>query len=288
MTTDAPALDVRDLTKSFGSVRAAQGISFTAHAGQITAVLGPNGAGKSTTLACATGLLTPDAGEVRVLGKSPDEARAEDRARVGVMLQDGGLTSGARARTLLEYGASMFAHPRSVDDLAATLEIDSFGRTLVRRLSGGQRQRLSLALALVGRPDILFLDEPTAGMDAAIRRRTRALIREEAQRGAAVVLTTHAIDDVDSLADKVVVIAGGRVLADGTTESVVAALSDHAERTVNLRARGAEAASLTSFVHGVRSLAREHGIDLAVTDGAGDLESILVSLTNAGVGGPQS
>src|SRR5690625_470040 len=223
MDDHSPALVADELSLSYGPVRALDGLSLSAERGAVTALLGPNGAGKTTAISCATGLLRPDGGTVRVLGSDPWRSGPEHRARVGVMIPDGGLTSGASAMQLLRYGASLHASPL-VDEVAEHLGIDSFARTLVRRLSGGQRQRLALALAIIGRPDLVFLDEPTAGMDPSIRRRVRELIRGLAHTGTAVVLTTHLMDDVVGLADAVRVISRGRVLASGSVQDVI---SDH-------------------------------------------------------------
>ncbi|GAB2544449.1 ABC transporter ATP-binding protein [Brachybacterium huguangmaarense] len=274
------ALEIHGLEKSYGPVRAASGISLSAARGAVTAILGPNGAGKSTTIHCATGLLRPDAGTVRVLGQDPWRADADLRSRVGVMIQDGGLASGAKAMDLLRYAASLYADPLDVDELAAHLGIDAFGGTLVRRLSGGQRQRLGLALAIVGRPELVFLDEPTAGMDAAISRTVRDLLRSLARTGTAVVLTTHLMDDVEGVADHVVVIAHGRVVASGSPESVVAAHRS-ADGTVHLSATaaGLDPAGADELARELRETAARRGVELAVTTGAADLESVLLDLT---------
>lgn len=278
----SPALEIDALVKSYGPVRAANGISLTARRGAVTALLGPNGAGKSTTIHCATGLLRPDAGTVRVLGRDPWRGDADLRARVGVMIQDGGLASGTSALSLLEYGASLYADPWPVSDLAGRLGIDAFARTLVRRLSGGQRQRLALALALVGRPELVFLDEPTAGMDTAITRTVRELIRELASGGTGIVLTTHLMDDVEDLADHVVVIAAGQVVAAGSPAEVV---SEHraSDGTVHLTATAAGLApSLAAPLEAdLAAVAARHGVDLQVTIGAADLESVLLDLTES-------
>ncbi|MCS6710528.1 ABC transporter ATP-binding protein [Brachybacterium sp. EF45031] len=280
MDTRAPALVVTDLRRSFGGVAAVDGATFSARHGQVTAILGPNGAGKSTTIHCATGLLRPDSGTVRVLGSDPWRAYPDLRARVGVMIQDGGLASGARALQLLRYGASLHEKPLDVDEVAEHLGIDEFGSTLVRRLSGGQRQRLALALAIIGRPELVFLDEPTAGMDPSIRRTVRHLIRSLARTGTAVVLTTHLMADVEDLADHVVVMARGRVV---TTGSVAEILSSHHSRDgrVHLAARadGIEAERAEALAAELRIVGRRHGVDLEVTTGAADLESVLIDLT---------
>jgi ABC-2 type transport system ATP-binding protein len=214
------AVDVRDLRRSFGPVVAVDGATWGAAAGEVTALLGPNGAGKTTTVECLEGLVRPGGGTVRVLGRDPWGADAEHRARVGVMLQDGGLPTTVRPLPLLHHLAALHATPRDVDALAARLGIPSFARTTVRRMSGGQRQRVALAAALVGAPDVLFLDEPTAGLDPHARLEVWAVVREEADRGACVVLTTHSFEEAERVADRVVIMSAGRVAADGTLEEV--------------------------------------------------------------------
>ncbi len=280
--TSPPALEIDSLVRSYGPVRAASGISLTARRGAVTALLGPNGAGKSTTIHCATGLLRPDAGTVRVLGRDPWRASAELRSRVGVMIQDGGLASGAPALALLRYGASLYADPLDVDELAEHLGIDRFAGTLVRRLSGGQRQRLALALALVGRPELVILDEPTAGMDASISRTVRRLMRSLARTGTAVVLTTHLMDDVEGLADHVVVIARGEVVTSGSPEQVVAS-HRAADGTVHLTATASGIApeKVGPLEVDLRRAAARLGVSLDVTTGAADLETVLLDLTEA-------
>jgi ABC-2 type transport system ATP-binding protein len=214
------AVLVRGLRRSFGSTRAVDGATWTAAAGTVTAVLGPNGAGKTTTVECLEGLGRPDAGEVRVLGEDPWGAGPDHRARVGVMLQDGGLPTGARPVPLLRHLAELYAQPLPVDGLVSRLGIDGFAGTTVRRMSGGQRQRVALAAALLPRPDVLFLDEPTAGLDPHARLDVWDLVRSEAGRGACVVLTTHSFEEAERVADHVVIMGGGRVVADGTLDEV--------------------------------------------------------------------
>ncbi|OFT20854.1 MULTISPECIES: ABC transporter ATP-binding protein [Dermabacter] len=278
--TPPPALEITHLRKQFGSVTACENVSLSAKFGEITALLGPNGAGKSTTIACATGLLSPDGGEVQLLGADPLTHDAETRARVGVMLQDGGLTSGATPAQLLAYASSLYARPRDWRALSRELGIDSFSSTLVRRLSGGQRQRLSLALSLLGVPDVLFLDEPTAGMDVAVKRRTRELIRAEAERGAAVILTSHALDDIASLADRVIVIAEGSVKADGTLADVERTLGSQSPLSIDIAASAPSEERLVAFEQAVRNAAEIQGVTLAIEHGPDSLEDILVSLSN--------
>ena len=214
---------MHEVTRRFGSTEALRGLTLSAHAAQVTCILGPNGAGKTTAVEIATGLQRPDSGSVRVLGADPWHSSAEHRARVGVMLQDGGLPQSVRPRQLLAHLARFWKDPADVDALVARLGIGGFEQTPVRRLSGGQRQRVAMAAALVGRPEIVFLDEPTAGLDPHARREVHALIRETADAGTATLVTTHSFEEAERLADRVVVIVGGRVAADGTVEQIAGA-----------------------------------------------------------------
>ena len=182
----------------------------------ITAVLGPNGAGKTTTLETCEGYRRPQGGTVRVLGLDPQRERRQLLPRIGVMLQDGGAWSGVRAMEMLRHLARLHAHPMDVEELGERLGLGECGRTPYRRLSGGQQQRLKLALAVVGRPDLVFVDEPTAGMDPAARRTTWDLLREMRADGVSVVLTTHHMDEAEQLADAIHIIDHGRMIASGT------------------------------------------------------------------------
>lgn len=206
--------------RRYGRVEALRGLTWEAAAGEVTCVLGPNGAGKTTAVEVATGLQRPDGGTVRVLGSDPWCADAEHRARVGVMLQDGGLPQSVRPLALLQHLARFWSRPADVDALAERLGIHAFRGTTVRRLSGGQRQRVALAAALVGRPEVAFLDEPTAGLDPHARREVHALIREQSDAGTAMVVTTHSFDEAERIADRVVVIVAGRAVASGTAVEV--------------------------------------------------------------------
>ncbi|GIG25811.1 ABC transporter ATP-binding protein [Cellulomonas denverensis] len=214
------ALSVRGLVKRYDGRPVVDGLDLTARPGQVTAVLGPNGAGKTTTIECCEGLRTPDGGRIEVLGLDPLADAAALRPRVGVMLQDAGLPTGAPALAVLRHVASMYAEPRPVAELVERLGIAPFARTTVRRLSGGQRQRLALATAVVGRPELVFLDEPSAGMDPQARRAVWDLVAELRADGVAVVLTTHLMDEAEELADRVVVVDHGRVIAEGTVDEL--------------------------------------------------------------------
>jgi ABC-2 type transport system ATP-binding protein len=218
----SPAVEVRGLVKSYDGRAVVDGLDLTAPAGAVTAVLGPNGAGKTTTVECCEGLRSPDAGTVRVLGLDPVADGPALRPRVGVMLQDGGLPTGVRAREMLDHVARMYADPLPTDALAERLGIDAFARTTVRRLSGGQRQRLALAVAVVGRPHVVFLDEPSAGMDPQSRLAVWGLVRELRDTGAAILLTTHLMEEAEDLADHVVVVDHGTVIAQGNVPELLA------------------------------------------------------------------
>lgn len=210
------------LVKRFGAVTALDGLTWAAYTGQVTVMLGANGAGKTTGMEILGGLQRPDDGAARVLGVDPWLSSAEHRARVGVMLQDGGLPNGAKPLAILGHLARLYAAPLDVPALADRLGITGFAGTTIRRLSGGQKQRVALAAALIGRPDVLFLDEPTAGLDPHARLDVCDLIRAERDRGACVVVTTHSFEEAQDLADRIVVVHAGRVAAAGTLAEVTA------------------------------------------------------------------
>jgi len=211
----ADAVEIRDLVKVYGSRRAVDGLTLSVPTGQVLALLGPNGAGKTTTIEICEGYRHADSGTVRVLGERPDAASV--RPRVGVMLQEGvGGYTGAKARELLKLFAGYARNPIHPDSLLEAVGLADSAATPVKRMSGGQKQRLSLALALVGRPELVFLDEPTAGMDPHARRNAWELISAMRADGMTVVLCTHYLDEAERLADTVVVMDGGRVAARGT------------------------------------------------------------------------
>jgi ABC-2 type transport system ATP-binding protein len=201
---------------AYGDKTAVDGLSMQVARGSITAVLGPNGAGKTTTLETCEGYRRPQAGTVRVLGLDPHRQRRELLPRIGVMLQAGGAWSGVRAMEMLDHVAALHAHPLDTTMLHDRLGLADCGRTPYRRLSGGQQQRLGLAMALVGRPELVFVDEPTAGMDPQARRTTWELLEEIRRDGVTVVLTTHHMDEAEHLADQIHIIDHGRLIASGS------------------------------------------------------------------------
>jgi len=210
------AVEIRDLVMRYGDKVAVDGLSLTVERGSITAVLGPNGAGKTTTLETCEGFRKAQGGQVRVLGLDPISQRRDLLPRIGVMLQSGGAWSGVTAVEMLRHIAALHAHSLPVEMLVDRLGLGECGRTPYRRLSGGQQQRLGLAMAVVGRPELVFVDEPTAGMDPAARRTTWELLQELRTDGVTIVLTTHYMDEAERLADQVHVIDHGRLIATGS------------------------------------------------------------------------
>ncbi len=213
---ETAAVEIRGLTMRYGDKVAVDDLALSVERCRITAVLGPNGAGKTTTLETCEGYRKPQSGTVRVLGLDPVRDRGELLPRIGVMLQGGGAWSGVRALEMLDHIASLHAHPLDTAMLAERLGLGECGRTPYRRLSGGQQQRLGLAMAVVGRPELAFVDEPTAGMDPAARRTTWALLEELRDDGVTVVLTTHYLEEAERLADRVHIIDHGRLIASGS------------------------------------------------------------------------
>ena len=239
IVAEEPALSIKDLIKEFkpsrafrtqyperltasGLYRAVNKVNLRVFPGEVVVLLGANGAGKTTTLACAQGLLKPTRGTVRLLGENPLQADPELRAKVGIMLQDGGLPNAMHPIPLLEHISTMYTDPYPVEELVERLGIDTFNGTTIRRLSGGQKQRVSLAAALIGRPDVLFLDEPSAGLDPQSRNVVFDIIREQRELGTAIVLTTHLIDDAQKLADYVYIIENGTTVQEGTVSELIA------------------------------------------------------------------
>jgi ABC-2 type transport system ATP-binding protein len=220
----AAAIEVDGLVKRYGSRTVVDDVAFVVEPGEVVGLLGPNGAGKTTTVETLEGYRRADDGHVRVLGTDPWRAGRAHAARVGLMLQDGGIDLRARpAETLRQY-AAFHADPLDPDALLDELGLRAAAATPYRRLSGGERQRLAFALALVGRPEVLLLDEPTAGMDPEARAVVRARIAAERGAGTAVLMTSHDLADVERLADRIVIMAEGRVVAAGTPAELTAGL----------------------------------------------------------------
>jgi ABC-2 type transport system ATP-binding protein len=213
---DTSAVEITGLVKSYGRTTAVAGLSMRAVRGEVTAVLGPNGAGKTTTIEACEGYRRPDAGTVRVLGLDPVKDARKLRPRVGVMLQSGGIPTAARPADYLKVMARFYAHPVDPAVLLDRLGLAESARTPFRRLSGGQQQRLALAAAIIGRPELIFLDEPTAGLDPQARLATWELVAGLRASGATVILTTHYLEEAERLADQVVIVDHGTLVTQGT------------------------------------------------------------------------
>lgn len=218
-----PAVEVDALVVRYGDLTAVDGVSFRAAAGEIVAVLGPNGAGKTSTVETLEGYRRPHAGAVRVLGLDPVADHRRLVPRIGVMLQGGGVANQMRVGEAVRLHAAYYPTPLDPAELIDLVGLGGRERSTWRSLSGGEQQRLSLALALVGQPEVVFLDEPTAGVDPAGRVAVRQLIAELGRQGVCVVLTTHDLADAEQVADRVVVLDGGQVLADGTLAELTTA-----------------------------------------------------------------
>jgi ABC-2 type transport system ATP-binding protein len=217
-TTAVVAFD--QVTKAYGDVRAVDGLSLTLHPGETVALLGPNGAGKSTTLDLLLGLKQADSGSVRVFGTSPREAIVA--GRVGAMLQSGGLMDEVTVAELVKLGCALHPRPYKVTDVLARAGIGQIADRKVNKLSGGQAQRVRFALATAGDSDLVVLDEPTTGMDVSARQAFWATMREQADQGRTVLFATHYLEEADAIADRVLVLHRGRLLADGTAAEIKA------------------------------------------------------------------
>jgi ABC-2 type transport system ATP-binding protein len=215
-----PAIAVRGLRKSYADFEAVRGIEFEVRRGEVFGLLGPNGAGKTTTVEILEGYRRRSGGEVSVLGFDPGERSRELRARVGIVLQSTGIYRHIRVREAVAHFASMYPHPRDVDEVIAVCGLDGKQNATARTLSGGQLRRLDLALALVGDPELIFLDEPTTGFDPAARRNAWDTIRSLKELGKTVLLTTHYLDEAQALADRVAIIKDGRILIEGAPGSL--------------------------------------------------------------------
>jgi ABC-2 type transport system ATP-binding protein len=218
----APAIEVRGLVRSYDGRRVVDAVDLVVPEGQVVALLGPNGAGKTTTVECVEGFRRPDEGTVRVLGLDPVRDRATLTPQVGVMLQEGGVWQAATPREVIRLYARL--HPRRWEpqELIAQLGLTTVQRSRYRHLSGGEKQRVNLALALIGRPRVLVLDEPTTGMDPEARQGTWELIRSLRDDGVSVLMTTHFMREAELLADQVAVMARGRILAEDSPAGLVA------------------------------------------------------------------
>ncbi len=212
MTTHENVVEVRGLRKNYGSFAAVDGIDFDIHRGETFALLGPNGAGKSTTIEILEGYRARTSGEARVLGTDPGQGGLDWKARLGIVLQSSGESGNVTVVEQLRHFAALYPNPRDVDDVIAAVGLEEKRNTLIRKLSGGQRRRVDVAVGIIGRPELLFLDEPTTGFDPEARRSFWDLIRTLQSEGTTILLTTHYLDEAAQLGNRAGVIAGGRMV----------------------------------------------------------------------------
>ena len=253
------AITIDRLEKRYGELTAVDGVSLEVGRGETYALLGPNGAGKTTTVEILEGLRRPTGGNVSVLGLNPTTDRRDLQPQIGVMLQEGGAYPGAKAGEILTLLAAFFDDSRSPDELLDLVGLTEQARTLYRRLSGGEKQRLSLAMALVGKPTLVFLDEPTAGLDPGGRRATWQTIEHLKEEGVTILLTTHFMDEAEHLADRVGIIHRGRLVAEGPPADLV-------HRTGGLSFLAAPGLPVEQLTNRLQATGREAGPGRYVVD----------------------
>jgi ABC-2 type transport system ATP-binding protein len=275
--TPAPIATFDGVTRRYGQVTAVDGLSLQLQRGQTVALLGPNGAGKTTTVELLLGLASPDAGVVRLFGGPPADAVAA--GRVGAMLQDAGLPQGARVAELIGLVRSLYPDPLPLQDILRLTDLEPLAQRQVQRLSGGQRQRVRLALALAGNPELLVLDEPTAALDVDARRGFWHRVRAYVSAGRTVLFATHRLEEADAVADRVVVIAGGRLLADGTPDQVKAQAAGRSTISV---AAGGLPRYLLENLPAVETVRQDRGrLTLSTTDPDATVRALLQHVPHA-------
>ncbi len=297
-------IDVHDLCKHYGANRAVDGVSFRVEQGEVYALLGQNGAGKSTTVEILEGHRRATSGSVSVLGFDPAKAQRDYRDRIGVVLQSSGVENEFTVREVVDLYASAYRSRRTLDEVIGLTGLDAKVDERVGSLSGGQRRRVDLALAIVGRPDLLFLDEPTTGFDPSARRKSWDLVEALCADGVTVLLTTHYLDEAEHLADRVGVLGAGRMIAEGTPAELISGISGTVVSfllpesvevgdavgtfgnvlgaDVRLSGRLVEATvdQATEVVHRVTGWAIEHGVELESLNVArASLEDVFLQLT---------
>jgi len=291
------AAQLIDATKKYGTVEALKGVSLDIGLGEVVAMLGPNGAGKTTSISLLLGLRKPTSGKALLFGLKPDDLNA--RSRVGVMLQESGIPSMLKVREIVDLFRSYYARPMARDRAIGMAGLEEKANALVKELSGGQRQRLYFALAVCGDPEVLFLDEPTVGMDVEGRRSFIARIAEFAQMGRTVVLTTHYLEEADQLAKRVIVIDRGLVIADASPQEIKSKVAGKRVRftAVALSEQDLDGLPITSSTindHSVQLLTNQpeavlrelfrRGVEISNLELSGaDLEDAFISLTTHGV-----
>jgi ABC-2 type transport system ATP-binding protein len=300
------AIVVDQFSKSYGSKRVVDSLGFTVHKGEVFALLGPNGAGKTTTVETLEGYRKADQGTIRVLGLDPLRQASELKPRIGVMLQQDGLYPALTAREVLRLFAGYYEQPQDSDALLERVGLSTAAKTRCRRLSGGQKRRLALALALVGNPEFVFLDEPTAGMDPQARLATWEIVRDLKNSGVTILLTTHLMDEAERLADRVAIIDSGRLIALDTPANMIGTQNanvvhfvapvglDHTQLTALPSVRTAseqrpgsytlETENIQATLVELTTWLREHNITLSeLRVGHGSLEDLFLRLTGSEV-----
>jgi ABC-2 type transport system ATP-binding protein len=272
LRTTTAGIRLASLSKSYGPVLAVDGIDLVIAPGETVALLGPNGAGKSTTIDMILGLAKPDTGSVQVFGMTPAEAISA--GAIGAMLQTGSLLRDLTVRELITMMASLYPNPMDVDDVLEVTGVTDLADRRTQKLSGGQTQRIRAAIALVSNPDLLILDEPTVAMDVEVRREFWTSMREFAARGKTVVFATHYLEEADSYADRIVLMARGRIVADGPATEIKATVG---LRTIRATLPDVEVAGLTAL-SGVQSAERRgEAIVLHCTDSDAAIRALLVA-----------
>jgi ABC-2 type transport system ATP-binding protein len=277
----AAVVSVNGLRKSYGEFEALKGVGFELRAGEVFGLLGPNGAGKTTTVEILEGYRPRDGGEVEVLGADPATAGLDWRARIGVVLQSSAMYENLTVAESLDQFAGYYERPRPTDEVIALIGLEEKRDDRVRRLSGGQRRRLDLGLALIGDPELIFLDEPTTGFDPGARRRAWETIRSLSALGKTILLTTHYLDEVEQLADRVAVLREGRIVAAGTVQELTQSTP---ATEIRYRENGREVVVRTEeptrVLHELTARALEHGNELPGLEvRRPSLEEVYLSLT---------
>lgn len=246
--TEPIALRVKNLRKSYDKVVAVDGLDLEVRTGECFGLLGPNGAGKTTTIEICEGLLGADSGEVEILSRRWETDDADLRQRLGIQLQDTQLSDKLTVSEILSLFRSFFKDPRGIDEVIAMVQLEEKRDARVGTLSGGQKQRLAFACALVGNPELIFLDEPTTGLDPQSRRQFWTLIEEFRSTGRTIVLTTHYMDEAERLCDRIAIVDHGHIIALGTTRELIASVSERARRNPAPTASGGDTAEISAEV----------------------------------------